>query len=290
MVLLLWMLFGQFAYRTAVLRLLQKILTQRLQREIAGMIDTNQTGFLKGRSISESFIFAAELVQCCHKRKVPALAIKLDFAKAFDTVHWEGLQTILQARGFNELWRYWIKDILQSSKSAVLVNGCPGPWVTCKRGLRQGNPLSPYLFLLVAETLQQLIKSHQDTIRHPIEDSLPCPVLQYADDTLIVVRGEPNDVANLKRLLDMFADANGLKINYNKSTAVPIHMNEAQIQQCISTLACKRDSFVPISKHKLPVSTFSTFIHKTDRYLAGWQASLLNLMGRRVLVNLVLNS
>jgi hypothetical protein len=134
MVLLLWMLFGQFAYRTAVLRLLQKILTQRLQREIAGMIDTNQTGFLKGRSISESFIFAAELVQCCHKRKVPALAIKLDFAKAFDTVHWEGLQTILQARGFNELWRYWIKDILQSSKSAVLVNGCPGPWITCKRG------------------------------------------------------------------------------------------------------------------------------------------------------------
>jgi hypothetical protein len=155
---------------------------------------------------------------------------------------------------------------------------------------REGNPLSPYLFLLVAETLQQLIKSHQGTIRHPIEDSLPCPVLQYADDTLIVVRGEPNDVANLKQLLDMFADANGLKINYNKSTAVPIHMNEAQIQQCISTLACKRDSFVPISKHKLPVSTFSTFIHKTDRYLAGWQASLLNLMGRRVLVNLVLNS
>jgi mannosylglycoprotein endo-beta-mannosidase len=255
--------FRPICLQNCSVKIIAKILTQRLQREISGMIDTNQTGFLKGRSISESFIFAAELVQCCHKRKVPALAIKLDFAKAFDTVHWEGLQTILEARGFNDIWQGWIRDILQSSKSAVLVNGCPGPWITCRRGLRQGDPLSPYLFLLVAETLQQLIKSHQDTISHPLSDELPCPVLQYADDTLIVVRGELDAVANLRHLLDMFAQATGLKINYNKSTAVPIHMTEDQIQQCISALGCKRDGFpqaylgLPLSIHKLPASAFN---------------------------------
>lgn len=65
-------------------------------------------------------------------------------------------------------------------------------------------PTVPYLFLLVAETLQQSIKSNHASIRHPIENSLPCPVLRYVDDTLIVVRGEAPDVANIKHLLDMF--------------------------------------------------------------------------------------
>jgi hypothetical protein len=55
-------------------------------------------------------------------------------------VNWEGMQTVLRARGFNDLWCTWIKNILQSAKSAVLVNGCPGPWIACKCGLRQGDP------------------------------------------------------------------------------------------------------------------------------------------------------
>lgn len=157
-------------------------------------------------------------------------------------------------------------------------------------------PLSPYLFLLVAETLQQLIKANQNLIIHPIDDGYSCPVLQYADDTLIVVCGDSEDVANLKMLLDLFADATGLKINYNKSTVVLIHMSEHSVQQCIYLLGCKREGFpqvylgLPLSVHKLPASVFKPQIDKADRYLAGWQSSLLNYMGRAVLVNAVLDS
>lgn len=136
--------FRPICLQNCSIKIIAKIMTQRLQREISEMIDSNQTGFLKGRSISEFFfVFAAEIVQCCHKKKVPALAVKLDFAKAFDMVNWEGMQTVLRARGFNDLWCTWIKNILQSSKSAVLVNGCPGPWIACKCGLRQGDPCHP---------------------------------------------------------------------------------------------------------------------------------------------------
>jgi mannosylglycoprotein endo-beta-mannosidase len=151
--------FRPICLQNCSIKILGKVLTRRLQKEIGNMIDLHQTGFLKGRSISETFVFAAEVVQTCNRRKLPSLVLKLDFAKAFDTVIWDSLDIILRARGFPNRWCRWMQDILSSSKSAILVNGCPGPWINCKRGLRQGDPLSPYLFLLVADTLQAMIQS-----------------------------------------------------------------------------------------------------------------------------------
>jgi len=184
-------------------------LTSRLQLQIKNLVDLDQTDFIRGRSITENFVYAMELVQCCHKRKVPTLVVKLDFAKAFDTVSWEALDTVLQSRGFNNVWRRWMRDILQSSRSAVLVNGCPGPWLDCKRGLRQGNPLSPYLFILAADVLKVLIRKSGLT-RHPRMEAASCYVLQYANDTLLLVRGALADIQNLRTLLDQFASATGL--------------------------------------------------------------------------------
>jgi hypothetical protein len=76
-----------------------------------------------------------ELVQCCHRRKLPTLVLKLDFAKAFDSVNWSSLNAVMSARGFPDLCCRWITRMLASSKMAVLVNGSPGPWFGCERGL-----------------------------------------------------------------------------------------------------------------------------------------------------------
>lgn len=128
--------FRPICLQNCSLKILCKILTMRLQHEIPRLIDLNQTGFIKGRSIADTFVYAAELIQVCHKRRLPAVVLKLDFAKAFDTVSWEGLLQVLRARGFHEQWIVWMLDLLGSSRSAVLVNGYPGPWIQCKRGLR----------------------------------------------------------------------------------------------------------------------------------------------------------
>jgi len=109
------------------LKIVAKMLTTCLQVEIPNLIDPDQTGFIKGRSISENFIYAVELVQCCHRQKIPTLVLKLDFAKAFDSVDWGSLDRVLAVRGFPPTWRSWISNILTTSKSVVLVNGMPGP-------------------------------------------------------------------------------------------------------------------------------------------------------------------
>jgi hypothetical protein len=93
--------FRPICLQNSCVKILAKILTTRLQEEMIAMIDIDQTGFLKGRSISENFVYATELVQVCYKRKVPTIVLKLDFAKAFDTVIWAGLLQIMLGGSLN---------------------------------------------------------------------------------------------------------------------------------------------------------------------------------------------
>lgn len=111
-------------------------------------MDTDQIGFIKGRSISENFVYATELVQYCHWNKKPTVVIKLDFAKSFNSDNWDSLLCILSACGFPAKWNQWMQLLLHTSYFSVLINGYPGNWIRCKKGLRQGNALSPYMFLL----------------------------------------------------------------------------------------------------------------------------------------------
>ena len=107
--------FRPISLQNCPVKILTKILTTRLQHQIQALVDTDQTGFIRGRSISENFIYATELIQCCHRRRRPTIVLKLDFAKALDSVNWCNLMKIMQARGFPPLWLHWMLEILQTS-------------------------------------------------------------------------------------------------------------------------------------------------------------------------------
>lgn len=96
--------FRPICLQNCCVKILAKILTTRLQREISPLIDWDQTGFLKGRSSSKNFVYATELVQVWYKRKSPTVVLKLDFTKAFDTINWSGLMEIMRAQGFSAKW------------------------------------------------------------------------------------------------------------------------------------------------------------------------------------------
>uniref|UniRef100_A0A8R7PJH4 Reverse transcriptase domain-containing protein n=1 Tax=Triticum urartu TaxID=4572 RepID=A0A8R7PJH4_TRIUA len=111
----------------------------------------------------------------------------------------------MEVRGFPAPWCDWIDEILCSSCSAILLNGVAGKWFELKCGLCQGDPISLYLFLIVADVLQQLIWQ-DDVMKHPLVPDAPAVVLQYVDDTLIIMRACEEGAARLRRILDMFAD------------------------------------------------------------------------------------
>ena len=166
---------------------LTKLLANRLQLVILKCIHKNQYGFLKSRSIQDCLAWAFEYIHQCKQSRRPILILKLDFAKAFDTIEHEAILLILQQKGLDVKWLAWVKEILSSGSSSVLLNGVPGKQFQCKCGVRQGDPLSPLLFVIAADLLQSVVNRMlvDGVLTLPIPSHDPhFPIIQYVDDTI----------------------------------------------------------------------------------------------------------
>ncbi|KAE8782766.1 hypothetical protein D1007_43816 [Hordeum vulgare] len=219
--------FRPMSLQNCLIKIVSKCLATRAQPFIPYIVHQDQSRFIKERGIAHHFTYVADIVQTCFKRKKSTIVLKLDFQKTFDSVSWQLLETVLKAKGFPTLWRDWISNIKKTSQSAVLLNGNPGSWIQCKKGLRQGDPTSPYLFIIVADILQRLIlqASANGLLSHPLDSAIPCPVIQYADDTLIILPPDLEQFTTLKSILLDFSMATGLVINIHKITFAPIHVD-----------------------------------------------------------------
>jgi hypothetical protein len=139
-----------------ITKIITMMFANRLAPSLDSLISYNQTTFIKERCIHDNLMYVQEVIKDLHKRKVPSLFIKLDM------VSWHYLLHTMEHLGFPQRWRNWISSLWCTTSSSILVNGVSSKRVFHYRGVRQGDPLSPMLFLLAMEPLHKLIAKAQE--------------------------------------------------------------------------------------------------------------------------------
>ena len=194
-------------------------IAERIKTTLYKLISEDQTGFISGHYIGENTRLIYDIMHFTEEENIPGLLLIIDFEKAFDSISWNFIQKVLKHFNFGESIMHWISVFYKSITSAVIQSGFLSDFFPIQRGCRQGDPLSPYIFILCEEILSLMVKSNND-IKGIKVDGVEFHLTQFADDTTIFLDGSENSLKAAMATLDFFARLSGLKINLSKTKAV----------------------------------------------------------------------
>ena len=237
-------------------KIFTKVATLRINSVADHIISPTHTAFMRGRNILEGVVILHETIHELHQKNQSGIILKIDFEKAYDKVNWNFLLQSFRMKGFSSKWIEWIKSFISGGSVAVNINDEVGPYFQTKKGVRQGDPLSPILFNIVADMLTLFINRAKaedqlsGVVPHLIEGGLS--ILQYVDDTILFLDHNLEQAQNMKNILCAFEQLSGLKINFHKSKIFCFGQAKNCENQYMELFRCNPGTF-PIKYLGIPI-------------------------------------
>jgi hypothetical protein len=283
-----------------IYKIISKILANRFKAQLHRFISPYQSAFVPSRNIQDNSIMAHELFNVINSKRGRGglMAVKIDMEKAFDRMEWSFILAILSKLGFHPTWINWARICISSLSFSVLINGSPFGLFAPERGLRQGDPLSPFLFILGTEVLSRLlIRKESQALLRGIKISrsyAPISHLLFADDLILFAKATSEEANTLKSCLELYSRWSGQSINISKSS---IHFSKNTATSTANSISgifpFKRAPIfskhlgLPLSIGKSKSAAFRDILEKVSGKIEGWRAKTLSQAGRTVLIKSV---
>lgn len=285
-------------------KVVAKVLANRLKEVLDKCISDNQLAFVPGRSILDNAMAAIEIVHFMKSKtrgKQGEVALKLDISKAYDRLDWDYLRDIQNTMGFSQKWISWIMLCVETVDYSVILNGSMIGPVVPGRGLRQGDPLSPYLFILCAEGLSALIRKAEGRGDiHGIKICRNAPIvshLLFADDCFLFFRAEESEAMIMKEILSTYENASGQSINlqkseifYSRNVLEPVENSITNILGVQQVLGTGKYLGLPSMVGRSRKSTFKFIKDRIWKKINSWSSRCLSQAGREIMIKSVLQS
>lgn len=268
-----------------------------MRNVIGKLISNKHTTYVSGRQILDGVLVTDEIFDYAKRNKKEFLIFKAEFAQSYVCIDWNHMRLMLRSMGFGDRWMNWMEVAVFTSSMSVLVNESPTTYFQVTGGLRQGDPLPPFLFTIVTEGLAGIMRQAIDKGLYKgfkLNDSVEYSLLQFADDTIIFGDGSWSNLSTLKDLLRGFEIASGVRINLNKSNIYGIGNNACYLEACSSFLGCKIDripfkflGFI-VSGNQKRANFWKSVVNSLKEKLSLWKGRLVSIGGRVNLINNIL--
>jgi hypothetical protein len=290
--------FRPIACCNVIYKCITKLLCSRLRLVLPSLVSLNQTGFIEGRQIIHNICIIQDIVAKYRRKNAPkSCLLKVDIRKAYDSVSWEFLDDMLKALNFPDHFRKLVMTCVTTPSFSLCIDGSLDGFFKGKKGLRQGDPMSPLLFVLCMESLSRLLHTLAGSKKfrfHSRCRALKLNHLVFADDLIMFCQGDKESIMLMLRCLATFSACSGLVANSGKSNIYCSNMPIEDQNAMVTASGFQLDQLpfqylgINISSKKLSRDDCQVLVEKMTARVSSWSSRTLSYRGRTQLINSVL--
>ena len=268
-------------------KILSKVLAKRMEQHLPKLIHSDQTGFVSGRYIGQNIRLLSDIMEFSESKNFQGILLFVDFEKAFDTLEWSFISKTLEVFNFGNKFKKWFTVLYNGVQSSVVNGGFMTNYFEITRGVRQGCPLSPSLFILAVELLALKIRQNKNCEGIYLPNNQEVKISQFADDTTIITNNTDSLKSHLQTI-EWFGTVSGLKLNKKKTKAMWLGTMKHSNSNILEFKSTKNPikvlgTFLSYNQNKNIEENFLSRIRKMKIKLNLWLSRDLTLYGRSLL-------